>query len=340
MACILVTGGCGYIGSHTCVELLSSGYEVVVIDDLRNGHAAALERVEHISSRKVAALYVADIGDARIYEKIFSEHDIQGVIHFAALKSVSESVQQPLEYYRNNLTATLTLCDEIGKRGIRRLVFSSSATVYGDPQSVPIAESAPIAATNPYGWSKVMCERILQDLCRSDPAWQVVLLRYFNPVGAHPSGLIGEDPHGIPNNLMPFVTQVAAGKLPELQVFGNDYPTADGTGVRDYIHVMDLARGHVRALELLNHAQGLHCFNLGTGTPYSVLEVIRQMEAASGKKINYRFAPRRPGDIAACWADVSKAERELGWSAECTLAQMCEDAWRWQLRNPDGYRRG
>jgi len=337
MSVILVTGGAGYIGSHTCVALLQGGHDVVVLDNLSNSKVAALARVEEIAGRRLAAFHRADVSDRTALDALFAAHRVDAVIHFAALKAVGESVREPLRYYRNNIGGTIALAEAMSAAGVRRLVFSSSATVYGDPASVPISEDFPTAATNPYGWSKLMTERILGDVAAADPAWQVVLLRYFNPVGAHESGRIGEDPHGLPNNLMPYVSQVAVGRLAELQVFGDDYPTTDGTGVRDYIHVMDLAAGHVRAVERIERLPGVTCLNLGTGRGYSVLEVIRAFERASGRPVPYRLAPRRPGDVAACWADPARAARVLDWHAQRDLEAMCRDAWNWQRNNPEGY---
>lgn len=337
MTCVLVTGGAGYIGSHTCVELLSAGYDVVVVDNLSNSCREALRRVERISGRKLTALHVLDVRDKPGLGEVFAQHRIDAVIHFAALKAVGESVEQPLRYYDNNVNGAISLAHVMERAGVHRLVFSSSATVYGDPALVPINESFPTAPTNPYGWTKWMMERILGDLAHAQPQWRIVILRYFNPVGAHPSGLIGEDPNGIPNNLMPFVSQVAVGRRAEVSVFGNDYATPDGTGVRDYIHVMDLAAGHLRALESMDSLSSGACVNLGTGRGYSVLEVIEAFERASGRPIPYRIGPRRPGDIAACWADPELASRLLGWRAQRGLDEMCEDAWRWQSSNPSGF---
>jgi len=333
---ILVTGGAGYIGSHTCLELLNEGHDVVVVDNFVNSKPEALRRVEELTGRTVA-LHEVDLLDKEALDKVFAAHDISSVIHFAGLKAVGESVRIPLRYYDNNITGTLKLCEVMGAHGVKNIVFSSSATVYGDPASVPITEDFPLSATNPYGNCKLFIEYILQDLHVADSAWNVVLLRYFNPVGAHKSGRIGEDPNGIPNNLMPFVAQVAVGKLPELSVFGNDYPTRDGTGVRDYIHVVDLALGHLRAIEKLNDNPGVEVYNLGTGRGYSVLEMVDAFARASGRQVPYKIAPRRPGDIAECFADPSRAEKELGWRATRGLEEMCEDAWRWQSLNPDGY---
>ncbi len=333
---ILVTGGAGYIGSHTCVELLAAGFDVVVFDNLSNAKQESLRRVATITGR-APLLVRGDVRDAEALKQLFAAHRIDAVIHFAGLKAVGESVEQPLRYYDNNVTGSLCLLQAMAEAGVRRLVLSSSATVYGEPQSVPIREDFPLSATNPYGRSKLMVEEILRDLCRSDPRWQVALLRYFNPVGAHESGLIGEDPNGIPNNLLPFVSQVAIGKRPEVVVFGDDYATADGTGVRDYIHVVDLARGHLKALEALRKGLGALTVNLGTGRGYSVLEMIKAFSLACGRELPYRIAARRVGDIAACYADPSYADTVLGWRAERGIDQMCADSWRWQSQNPDGY---
>ncbi len=335
---ILVTGGAGYIGSHTCVVLLEGGYDVAVVDNFSNSSAVALKRVERITGKRVA-LHEADVRDAASLQRIFEVERPAGVIHFAGLKAVGESVEKPLAYYDNNVAGTLTLLFAMQKAGVRQLIFSSSATVYGNPHSVPIREDFPLSATNPYGQSKLMVENILRDLVQADATWKVALLRYFNPVGAHESGLIGEDPHGIPNNLVPFIAQVASGRRPQLNVFGGDYPTADGTGVRDYIHVMDLARGHHAALDRLDtwaEREPL-TVNLGTGRGYSVLEMVRAFERASGRPVPYRVVDRRPGDIAVCYADPALAERVLGWKATLGLDCMCEDTWRWQVNNPQGY---
>lgn len=332
---ILVTGGAGYIGSHTCVELLNAGYDVVVVDNLRNSKIAALERVEKITSKKVDFIQL-DLRERDKLNKVFERFSIDAVLHFAGLKAVGESVQIPLEYYENNVYGTIVLCQVMQVHNIRKLVFSSSATVYGSPEQMPIREDFPIAPLNPYGHSKAMIEQILRDLYISNPTWQITLLRYFNPVGAHPSGLIGEDPNGIPNNLFPFITQVAVGRLPYLRVFGNDYPTPDGTGIRDYIHVVDLGLGHLSALEKLIQP-GVYTYNLGTGRGYSVLEVVSAFERACGKPIPYRIVERRPGDAAISFADPSLAQKELGWFATRSLDDMCQDAWRWQSLNPNGY---
>lgn len=335
---ILVTGGAGYIGSHTCLELLKAGYEVVVVDNLCNSSEESVKRVEKISGKPVK-FYQADILDREALEKIFESETIDSVIHFAGLKAVGESVAKPLEYYYNNITGTLVLCDVMRKHGVKNIVFSSSATVYGDPAFVPITEECPKGTiTNPYGQTKSMLEQILTDFHVADPEWNVVLLRYFNPIGAHESGMIGEDPKGIPNNLVPYIAQVAVGKLPCLGVFGNDYPTHDGTGVRDYIHVVDLAVGHVKALKKIEEKAGVCIYNLGTGKGYSVLDVVKAYEKACGKEIKYEIKPRRPGDIATCYADATKAKEELGWVAERGIEEMCADSWRWQSMNPDGYR--
>ena len=334
---ILVTGGAGYIGSHTCVELLNAGYGVVVIDNLYNSNQKAIDRIEQITGKKVK-FYEDDVLDRDALEKIFSENSIDAVIHFAGLKAVGESVHKPIEYYHTNIGGTLALVDVMREHNCKNIIFSSSATVYGDPAEIPISENCPKGTcTNPYGWTKWMQEQILTDIHTSDPAWNVILLRYFNPIGAHKSGLIGEDPKGIPNNLLPYVAQVAIGKLPQVNVFGNDYDTPDGTGVRDYIHVVDLARGHVKAVERLAKNDGVFICNLGTGKGYSVLDVIHAFEKACGHKLKYEIKPRRDGDIATCYCNPEKAEKELGWKAEYTLDDMCADSWRWQTMNPDGY---
>ncbi|MCI9583173.1 UDP-glucose 4-epimerase GalE [Clostridiaceae bacterium] len=335
---ILVTGGAGYIGSHTCVELLNAGYEVVVVDNLYNSSEEALKRVEKITGKSVT-FYQADILDRPAMDAIFDKEAIDSVIHFAGLKAVGESVAKPLEYYHNNITGTLVLCDAMRSHGVKNIIFSSSATVYGDPAFVPITEECPKGKiTNPYGQTKGMLEQILTDFHVADPEWNVVLLRYFNPIGAHESGLIGEDPKGIPNNLVPYIAQVAVGKLECLGVFGDDYPTHDGTGVRDYIHVVDLAVGHVKALKKIEEKAGVCIYNLGTGIGYSVLDVVKAYEKACGKPIRYAIRERRPGDIATCYSDAKKAEEELGWVAERGIEQMCADSWKWQSMNPDGYR--
>ncbi len=334
---ILVTGGAGYIGSHTCVELLNAGYEVVVLDNLSNSSELSLLRVEELTGKKVK-FYKGDILDASVLCTIFSEQTIDACIHFAGLKSVPESVEKPWEYYHNNIAGTLTLVNVMRENGCKNIIFSSSATVYGDPAEIPITEECPKGqCTNPYGWTKSMLEQILADLHRADPAWNVILLRYFNPIGAHESGRIGENPSGIPNNLMPYITQVAVGRRDKLGVFGNDYDTADGTGVRDYIHVVDLAVGHVLALKKIRENAGLCIYNLGTGRGYSVLEIVKSFEEANGVKIPYEIRERRPGDIAACYCDPGKAERELGFRAKRGIREMCEDSWRWQKNNPNGY---
>lgn len=329
MQTILVTGGAGYIGSHTCVELLDAGYDLVVIDNFSNSKPAVLERIGRISGRAPSFAEV-DIRDRGALRDVFREHQIDAVIHFAGLKAVGESVAQPLRYYDNNLSGSVALFEVMAESNVKTLVFSSSATVYGDPNSVPIREDFPLSATNPYGRSKLILEDILRDVFRSDESWRIALLRYFNPVGAHPSGTLGEDPNGIPNNLMPYVTQVAIGKLPQLSVFGDDYPTPDGTGVRDYIHVVDLARGHLAALKALDKQAGVLTVNLGTGRGYSVLEMIRAFEEASGRPVPYRIVGRRPGDVAQCYADASLAASLLNWRAELGLEAMCRDSWRWQ----------
>ncbi|WP_226664666.1 UDP-glucose 4-epimerase GalE [Microbulbifer aggregans] len=337
---VVVTGGAGYIGSHTCVELLEAGLEPIVIDNLCNSSAESLQRVEAITGKPVT-LHQVDIQDREGLRDIFRQYDVSAVIHFAGLKAVGESVSQPLRYYQNNVAGTLVLCEVMEEFGVRQLIFSSSATVYGDPASVPIREDFPTGATNPYGASKLMVEDILRDLCKAPGnEWKVSLLRYFNPIGAHESGNIGEDPSGIPNNLLPYVAQVAVGRLPQLQVFGEDYPTPDGTGVRDYIHVVDLARGHLAALNKLQQETteaGCYTYNLGTGRGSSVLEIVRAFSEVSGKEIPYKVVPRRPGDIAECYADPEHAERELDWSARFDLKRMVEDTWRWQSKNPNGY---
>ncbi len=333
---ILVTGGAGYIGSHTCVELLQAGHQVVVVDNLCNSKEEALRRVQALAGRPLA-FYRVDLRDRQGLEAVFAAERVDAVIHFAGLKAVGESVALPLMYYHNNITGTVVLCQVMAEHGVKTLVFSSSATVYGEPAFVPIPEDAPLAPTNPYGRTKYFIEEILRDLYRADPEWRISLLRYFNPVGAHPSGQIGEDPNDIPNNLMPYVAQVAVGKLPELRVFGNDYPTPDGTGIRDYIHVVDLAKGHLAALNKLAEKPGVITHNLGTGRGYSVLEVVRTFEQASGRKIPFRIVGRRPGDVAVSYADPTRAREELGWVAQRDLFDMCADTWRWQSNNPRGY---
>lgn len=337
MSTLLITGGAGYIGSHTIVELLQAGHEVVSIDNYVNSSPQALRRVERIAGRRVTRIE-GDVRDAAALDRIFAQHAIDGVIHFAALKAVGESVARPLAYYDNNVGGALSLLAAMERAGVRRLVFSSSATVYGVPRELPLREDAPLAATNPYGQTKLAVEQVLRDLAAADARWSIVSLRYFNPIGAHPSGLIGEDPHDIPNNLFPFITQVAAGKRERLNVFGNDWPTPDGTGVRDYLHVVDLATGHLRAFEYAGTRTGCIEINLGTGRGTSVLELVQAFEQATGRRVPYAIAPRRPGDIAACWADPSRAHELLGWRAERSIAQACADGWRWQQDNPNGYR--
>ena len=334
---VLVTGGAGYIGSHTVVELQNAGYDVVVLDNLSNASEKALDRVSKITGKPVK-FYKADILDRDALNDIFDKETIESCIHFAGLKAVGESVVKPWEYYENNIAGTLTLVDVMRKHNVKNIIFSSSATVYGDPAQIPITEECPKGqCTNPYGWTKSMLEQVLTDIQKADPEWNVMLLRYFNPIGAHKSGTIGENPNGIPNNLMPYITQVAVGKLKELGVFGNDYNTPDGTGVRDYIHVVDLAKGHVKALKKIEENPGLAVYNLGTGKGCSVLDIVKNFEAATGVKIPYVIKPRRAGDIATCYCDASKAEKELGWKAENGIREMCEDSWRWQSNNPQGY---
>lgn len=333
---VLVTGGAGYIGSHTCIELLGSGHEVTVVDNLSNSKIESIKRVQEISGKSLNFIE-ADILDKAALKKIFAADSFDAVIHFAALKAVGESVEKPLEYYHNNVTGTLILCDVMREFGVKNLVFSSSATVYGDAASTPIREDFPTTATNPYGWTKLMMEQILTDLTVADNELNVALLRYFNPIGAHESGRIGEDPNGIPNNLFPFITQVAVGKREFLSVFGGDYPTVDGTGVRDYIHVVDLAEGHVKALDKLSAKPGLVVYNLGTGCGYSVLQAVQAFEKVTGRKVPYKVVERRPGDIAECWASPDKAKRELGWEAVRGIETMCRDSWKWQSENPNGY---
>jgi len=334
---ILVTGGAGYIGSHTIIELDAAGYDVVVIDNLCNSSPKSLERVAAITGKEIPFFNV-DIRDRAGLDKVLESHHIDACIHFAGLKAVGESVAKPYEYYENNIGGTLVLIDALRSHGCKNIIFSSSATVYGDPAVIPITEDCPKGrCTNPYGQTKSMLEEIFIDIQKADPEWNVVLLRYFNPIGAHKSGTIGEDPNGIPNNLMPYITQVAVGKRPELGVFGNDYPTHDGTGVRDYIHVVDLAKGHVKALDAIFRVCGIAIYNLGTGHGYSVLDVVKAFEKASGAKVPYSIKPRRPGDIAVCYSDPAKAERELGWKAEFGIEEMCRDSWNWQSSNPDGY---
>lgn len=334
---ILVTGGAGFIGSHTCVELLENGYEVVVVDNLCNASKESLKRVEQITGKKVT-FYKGDILDKEFLNQVFEKEEIESCIHFAGLKAVGESVEKPWEYYHNNITGTLVLTEVMKKHGVKKMIFSSSATVYGSPKEIPITEECPKGTcTNPYGWTKSMLEQILTDMQKADPEWNVVLLRYFNPIGAHPTGLMGENPNGVPNNLMPYITQVAIGKLACLGVFGNDYDTPDGTGVRDYIHVVDLAKGHVKALKKLEENGGLSVYNLGTGVGYSVLDIVKNFEEANGVKIPYEIKPRRAGDIATCYSDASKAKRELDWGAEYGILEMCRDSWNWQKKNPNGY---
>ena len=334
---ILVTGGAGYIGSHTVVELQNCGYDVVVCDNLSNSSKKSLERVEEITGKKVK-FYLADILDRDAMVNIFKNEQIDLVIHFAGLKAVGESVAKPWEYYNNNITGTLVLVDVMKEFGCKNIIFSSSATIYGNPAFIPITEDCPKGVcTNPYGWTKSMLEQILSDIQKADSEWNVVLLRYFNPIGAHKSGRIGENPNGIPNNLLPYITQVAVGKRPELGVFGNDYDTHDGTGVRDYIHVVDLARGHVCAIKMIKENAGLKIYNLGTGNGYSVLDIVNNFEAATGVKVPYSIKERRPGDIATCYSSAELAKRELGWVAEYGIREMCEDSWRWQKNNPNGY---
>jgi UDP-glucose 4-epimerase len=332
---ILVTGGAGYIGSHTCVELLQHGFEVIIIDNFSNSHPGSLGRIKAITGKDFK-FYEIDLLDRRGLESVFLENHIEAAIHFAGLKAVDESVSIPLHYYHSNIMATLILCDVMEKYGVKNLVFSSSATVYGIPERVPVSEDAILYAPNPYGSTKLMIEEILRDLYRAKNSWSIALLRYFKPIGAHESGLIGEDSYNVPNNLMPYITQVAIGKLNELMVFGNDYPTPDGTGVRDYIHVVDLAKGHLKALEKVIASNGIQAYNLGTGKGYSVLELVAAFEKAAGVKIPCQIVDRRPGDIAVCYADPSKAKIELGWVAEKGIEDMCRDAWRWQENNPNG----
>lgn len=334
---ILATGGAGFIGSHTVVELYQSGHEVVIVDNLSNANRKVLKRLKEITGRDIP-FYQVDIRDEKEMDKIFMENSFDCCIHFAGLKAVGESVQKPLEYYDNNIGGTLALLEVMKKHNCKNLIFSSSATVYGTPKQIPITESCPKGeCTNPYGWTKSMIEQILMDLYKADSTWNIALLRYFNPIGAHPSGKIGENPNGIPNNLLPFVTQVAIGKLPCLNIYGNDYDTPDGTGVRDYIHVVDLAQGHVKALKVIQEKQGLKIYNLGTGKGCSVLDIVKAFEAETQQKLPYKLQPRRPGDIATCYADSTKAQKELGWLPKHTLADMCRDAWHWQKSNPNGY---
>lgn len=334
---ILETGGAGYIGSHTIIELIAAGHSVVVVDNLCNSSRNAIDRVEKITGTSIA-FYQADIRDKEALNTILDKHDIDACIHFAGLKAVGESVAKPHEYYDNNITGTLNLIDALRSHNIKNIIFSSSATVYGEPATIPITEGCPKGTcTNPYGWTKWMIEQILTDLHAADPTYNIVLLRYFNPIGAHSSGLIGENPNGIPNNLMPYITQVAVGKRDKLHIFGNDYDTPDGTGVRDYIHVVDLARGHVKALEAINRNCGVAVYNLGTGKGYSVLDIVRAFKRVNGVHIPYVIDPRRPGDIATCYSDPSKAWAELGWKSEYGIEEMCRDSWNWQRKNPEGY---
>ncbi|MBQ2897487.1 MAG: UDP-glucose 4-epimerase GalE [Clostridia bacterium] len=334
---ILVTGGAGYIGSHTCVLLLEAGHNVTVLDNLDNSCEVSLERVKEITGKSLK-FYKVDLLDYEATNKVFDENKFDAVIHFAGLKAVGESVRIPIRYYHNNITGTLNLCDIMSKHGVKKLVFSSSATVYGDPHTVPIKEDFPLSATNPYGQTKLMIEYILKDIYKSDNEWDIAILRYFNPVGSHESGKIGEDPSGIPNNLMPYISQVAIGKLECLSVFGGDYNTKDGTGVRDYIHVVDLANGHLKALDKIQNDVGVVIYNLGTGTGYSVLEMVKAFSKASGIDVKYKITDRRPGDIASCYADPTKAKEELGFVATHTLEDMCCDLWKWQTQNPNGYK--
>ena len=333
---ILVTGGAGYIGSHTSVQLLQAGHDIVIADSLINSKEEVIRRIKKLARRDFT-FYPIDLCDDDAVNDLFAKEQLDAVIHFAGLKAVGESVEQPLRYYQNNLISTLRLLEAMNKHGVKNLVFSSSATVYGVPETVPITEDFPLSTTNPYGTTKLMIEQILKDVCAADPGFNCILLRYFNPVGAHPSGLIGEDPGGIPNNLIPYILQVAVGRLEKLRVFGGDYPTPDGTGVRDYIHVEDLAAGHLAALARFSGNHGLDIYNLGTGRGYSVLEMVRAFEKVTGREIPYEMVARRPGDVATCYANAQKAQRELGWRAHKTLEDMCEDAWRWQVNNPNGY---
>jgi len=332
---ILITGGAGFIGSHTAAELLNEGEDIVIIDNLSNSKKAVIDRIKSVT-KKDFPFYQEDCCDKAALEKVFSENEIDSVIHFAAFKAVGESVEKPIEYYQNNIQSAITLCDVMRKYNCKKLVFSSSATVYGDPETVPIKESFKTSATNPYGYTKLMIEQILKDICVSDPEWSVAALRYFNPIGAHKSGLLGEDPNGIPNNLLPYISRVALGKLPQLNVFGNDYPTSDGTGVRDYIHVVDLAQGHKKAIDRIHKVKGFDMYNLGTGKGYSVLDIVKAFEKASGVEIPYKITDRRPGDIATCYADPSKSEKLLGWKAKKGLDDMCADSWNFTVKNPDG----
>ncbi|PFD76713.1 UDP-glucose 4-epimerase GalE [Bacillus cereus] len=333
---ILITGGAGYIGSHTCIELLNNNYKIIVVDNLSNSSIESLNRVKEITGKQFE-FYKESVLNREKMNEIFLENNIEAVIHFAGFKAVGESTTIPLAYYYNNIISTIILCDVMQTHNVKNFIFSSSATVYGIPKTSPITEEFPLSVTNPYGQTKLMIEQIMRDVAKADNEWSIALLRYFNPFGAHQSGRIGEDPNGIPNNLMPYVTQVAIGKLKELNIFGNDYPTKDGTGVRDYIHVVDLAKGHVKALEKVLKTKGIEAYNLGTGKGYSVLEMVKAFEKISGKKIPYKVIGRRPGDVAICFADVSKAKRELGWEAEYGLEEMCVDSWRWQVNNKNGY---
>lgn len=334
---VLLTGGAGYIGAHTAVEMLNAGMDIVVADNYVNSSPESLRRVKALTGKDFP-VYEVDLCDKAAFERVFAENSLDAVIHFAGLKAVGESVAKPLMYYRNNLDATLSLLELMKQYGVKKFVFSSSATVYGEPEKIPCDETMPTGCANPYGWTKYMIEQILRDVAHAEADWTVILLRYFNPVGAHESGTLGEDPNGIPNNLMPRVMQVALGKMDHLGVFGNDYPTPDGTCLRDYIHVVDLAKGHVAALNYARRHTGVEAVNLGTGVGYSVLDIIRAFEKANGLKLKYSIEPRRPGDAAACYSDPSKAERLFGWRAEKTLEDMCRDAWRWQTKNPNGYR--
>ncbi|WP_203339209.1 UDP-glucose 4-epimerase GalE [Planococcus beijingensis] len=333
---VLVTGGAGFIGSHATVELLENGYKVVVVDNLSNSQKASIDRIKEMTGKDFA-FHQVDLLDSQALDDIFSTYDISAVMHFAGYKAVGQSVEMPLSYYHNNISGTLTLCEMMLKHNVQKLVFSSSATVYGLPERVPIEESFSLSATNPYGRTKLMIEEILRDLALSNPSIRIAILRYFNPIGAHPSGKLGEDPRGIPNNLIPYITQVAIGKQPELKIFGGDYETNDGTGVRDYIHVMDLVKGHIKALEYLEKYEGVETFNLGTGTGYSVLEIVNSFNDVTGKQIPYQITDRRPGDIGVCYANPEKAKKLLGWQAEKSLKEMCRDSWNWQVQNPDGF---
>jgi UDP-glucose 4-epimerase len=334
---ILVTGGCGYIGSHTCIELINAGHDIVVVDNLCNSSLAPLKRIESIVNYAIP-FYQVDVRDKKALIKIFQQYSFDGVIHFAGFKAVGESVQNPIKYYGNNIAGTLTLLEVMRDFNCKNFIFSSSATVYGNPDSLPIKENFPLSTTNPYGRSKLIIEEFLQDIFISDDSWNIVILRYFNPVGAHKSGLIGEDPKGTPNNLMPYISKVAAGKLEKLMIFGGNYETFDGTGVRDYIHVVDLAKGHIKALNALENKPKILIVNLGTGNGYSVLDIVKAFEEISGKLVPYEIVKRRPGDIASCYADSTYAEKKLGWSSDNGLKEMCEDTWRWQTLNPDGYK--